>query len=381
MVATIAGTIEAFLLPFARHYRERGWRVEAATNGALGNALLTESFDAVHELPLSRSIRDVGGMTQSLRAMSAFIDAGFDIVHVHTPIASFLARFAASRIPRSRRPAIVYTAHGFHFHRDGSFIANLAFSTAERIAGRWTDRLIVINAEDREGALRHRIVPPSRLVSMPGIGVDSAWYSRDAVPPDAITAVRAEAGIPVTAPLFVVVGELSIRKRPFDVVAALGRMRHPDAHVLLVGDGPERERVIAAAREAGSLARVHFLGSVADIRPSVLASDCLVLASSREGLPRAILEAMSMAVPVVTTRARGNPDLVEPDAGLVVPVGDTSALADAMDAILDDPAAASRMGLVGRQRVLERYDLDRIIELHDELYDELLRARGASPGA
>jgi glycosyltransferase involved in cell wall biosynthesis len=381
VVSTIAATITGFLLPFADHLREQGWQVEAAANGVSGEAAVVNAFDAVHELPLSRSIRDITGMAESLRAMSRFIDSGFDIVHVHTPIASFLARFAASRIPRERRPAIVYTAHGFHFHREGSFVTNTAFSTAERVAGRWTDRLIVINEDDHEAALRHRIVPPSRLILMPGIGVDTSWYDRAAVPADKVAAVRMELGVPLGAPLFAVVGELSMRKRPFDVVAALGRMRHEDAHVVLAGDGSERARVVEAAQAAGVIDRTHLRGPVDDVRPTVLASDCLVLASSREGLPRAILEALSMAVPVVTTRARGNPDLVEPDAGLVVPIGDVPALAEAMDTILDDPDAARRMGQAGRRRVVDRYGLERVLELHDALYAELLQARRTGSAA
>jgi glycosyltransferase involved in cell wall biosynthesis len=347
--------------------------VDAAANGATTDAGVLAAFDQGFEVPLSRSILDLAGIARSTSALRPIITAGdYDIVHVHTPIAAFLTRLVVRGMPRQRRPHVAYTAHGFHFHKGGHPVTNRLFLTMEQVGGRWTDRLVVINQEDRDAALRHHVVPARKLLFMPGIGVDTAHYDPEAVPADQVAAVRAGLGIPPDAPVFVVVGELSIRKRPFDVVAALGAMRHQDAHVVLLGEGAERARVDAAAEAADAVARVHHLGKVDDVRPAVLAADALVLASSREGLSRAILEALALGVPVVTTDGRGNPDLVVPDAGLVVPVGDVTALAGAMDRILDDPAAAKAMGATGRRRIVEGYDQTRLIELHDRMYAELL---------
>ena len=82
---------------------------------------------------------------------------------------------------------------------------NAVFLTVERVAGRWTDRLVVINDEDHAAGLRHRIVPARRLVLMPGIGVDTGWYDRARVTQDDIAAVRARLGVDPGTPLFVVV--------------------------------------------------------------------------------------------------------------------------------------------------------------------------------
>jgi glycosyltransferase involved in cell wall biosynthesis len=372
MVSTISATL-GFVFPFARHLRTLGWRVDAAANGATTDAGVLAAFDHGFEVPLSRSILDVVGIARSTAALRPVITAGdYDIVHVHTPIAAFLTRLVIRGMPRQRRPRVAYTAHGFHFHTGGHPVTNRLFLTMEQVGGRWTDRLVVINEEDRDAALRHHVVPARKLLFMPGIGVDTAHYDPAAVPAEQVTAVRADLGIPADAPVFVVVGELSIRKRPFDVVAALGEMRHQDAHVVLLGEGAERPRVDAAAEAADAVARVHYLGKVSDVRPAVLAADALVLASSREGLSRAILESLALGVPVVTTDGRGNPDLVVPDAGFVVHVGDVTALAGAMDRIIDDPAAATAMGAIGRRRIVEGYDQDRLIELHDRMYAELL---------
>jgi glycosyltransferase involved in cell wall biosynthesis len=375
MVATLSATIRGFLLPYAAHFREMGWRVEAAANWATVDPELQRDFDRLYELPLSRSILDAGGILRGMRAISRILESGYDIVHVHTPIAAFVTRAAIRRMPAERRPAVVYTAHGFHFHPQGGLTTNAVFIAAERLAGRWTDRLIVINDRDHAAALKHRIVPPHRLVLMPGIGVDTHWYARSRVPAAEIERARAQLDIGPATPVFAVVGVLSIRKRPFDVVAALGQMRHRDCHLVLLGDGPERPRVEATAREWGVVDRVHLLGTTMDVRPAVAASTALVLASSREGLPRSIMEALSLEVPVITTDARGCPDLVAPDAGLVVPVGNVPALAAAMDRMLDDPEEARAMGARGSARMIEHYDLSILIAQHEALYRDLLAQR------
>jgi glycosyltransferase involved in cell wall biosynthesis len=273
---------------------------------------------------------------------------------------------------------VVYTAHGFHFYEHGSRVTNLVFLTAERVAGRWTDRLVVINDEDYAAALNHGVVPRHRLVLMPGIGIDTDWYAASRVTPEAVAEARARSGIEPGTPFFAVVGELSIRKRPFDVVAALGRMKHREPHLVLLGDGPELERVETAIRDADVADRVHIVGFLDDVRPSMVASTALVLASRQEGLPRCIMEALSLEVPVVATDARGSPDLVEPDAGLIVPVGDVNALARAMDRMLDEPEAAREMAARGRERMVDRYDLAILIAQHEALYGELLAERGLS---
>ncbi len=119
VVATIAATIRGFLTPYASHFRRMGWHVEAAANGATVDPGLEGIFDGLHEVPLSRSILDFGGILRATAAISRILESGYDIVHVHTPIAAFVTRAAIRRMPVAQRPAVVYTAHGFHFLEQG----------------------------------------------------------------------------------------------------------------------------------------------------------------------------------------------------------------------------------------------------------------------
>ena len=375
MVATVSATIRGFLLPYATHFRGMGWRVDAAARGATVDAGLQGFFDQLDELPLSRSIFDAGAILRGLEGVTRILERGYDIVHVHTPIAAFVTRAAIRRMPVDRRPAVVYTAHGFPFYPGGGRMRNALFITAERVAGRWTDRLVVINDDDYSAALRHRIVPRRRLVLMPGIGLDTDWYSRSSLPPGGPASALVGLGIEPGTPVFTVVGEFTQRKRPFDVVAALGRMRHRESHLVLLGEGPERPRVEVSVLDSGVTGRVHIAGTVEDVRPTVAASTALVLASRMEGLPRCIMEALSLEVPVVATDARGSADLVLPGAGIVVPVGDVEAMARAMDRILDDPEEARAMAVHGRLRMVERYQIPSLLARHEVLYGELLAER------
>ena len=368
-----------FLYPFVRHFRAQGWRVDGCARAIGTNPRAIEEFDQVFDLPLSRSVKDLAGMAQTVLTLRNVVARDYDIVHVHTPIAAFLARAVIRRMHPSQRPSVVYTAHGFHFHEGGHPVTNQAFLMVERVAGRWTDRLVVMNAEDFEAAKRYRIVPTRRLKYMRGIGVDTQWYAPDSVAPDAVQQALGSIGMDPTGGYFVTVGEFSRRKRPDDVVRALARMQDRKTRLLLLGDGPTRSYVKRVAAEAGVAERVFMPGKVVDIRPFVAGAVALVQASTREGLPRSIMEALSLEVPAVVTDARGQGELVGSDRGAVVPIGAVTRMAAEMDRLVRFPDERKAMGVQGRQLMVERYDLSLIIRDHEDLYGELLAdASGAN---
>ncbi|HEY0443568.1 MAG TPA: glycosyltransferase family 4 protein [Candidatus Limnocylindrales bacterium] len=373
-IATVSATLRHFLGPYARHLRARGWRVDAAASGVTADTVLRDAFDEAHEIPLSRSIVDVPAMILGYRAVARVLATQPDIVHVHTPIASFITRLAVRRMSADRRPAVVYTAHGFHFHRGGHWAANGLFLLVERLAGRWTDRLIVINEEDFAAAIRHRLVAAARIVRMPGIGLDTDVFDRSVIDPAATAAAREAFGVPLTSALFVAVGELNRNKRQADIVAALAQMKNREARLILLGDGDARPVLEVLVAKLGLTDRVAFGGLVADVRPLLAGATALVHPSKREGLSRAVMEALALEVPVIASAARGNAELVGDD-GVIVPIGDVAGLARAMDRFASEPEAARALGRRARPRIVERYDIRAIIARHVDLYDGLVAAR------
>jgi len=372
MVTTVDVTLSAFLAPFARSLRTSGWRVDAMARDATTSPSVAEAFDSAIDMPWQRSMRSV--LVHPLlaaRIRKAVVAGGYDIVHVHTPVAGLAVRFA---LRGSTRPVVVYTAHGFHFHRYGRRAANALYLAAERFAGRWTDFLIVINREDEEAARRHRIVPGDRLRFMPGIGVDTARYNPESVSENRVAKFRAELGLASDEKLVLMVAEFNAGKRHRDVLEALASLERPRIHLAFAGSGPRMEAERGRAARLGVAARVRFLGQRDDVPTLMRAASLVVLPSEREGLSRSVMEAMALGVPVVGSDARGVRDLLEGGHGLVVPVGDTAALAKAIEWVLDHPHESAEMARRARQRV-EEFSLERVVRLHHELYAEALQAR------
>ena len=380
LVATVSGTVRHFLRPYATHLRALGWRVDAAASHVTDDRAVKDAFDAVHELPLSRSIRDLAGIVRGEQAIALILDEiRPDIVHVHTPIASFVTRLAARRVPADRRPAVIYTAHGFHFHEGGRPLTNAIFLTAERIAGRWTDRLVVINDEDERAARNHRIVRSDRLVRMRGIGLDTVAVHPVQVGPEATKDSRRRLGVPADVAMFVIVGELNANKRQSDAIDALAMMRTETAHLVIIGTGPTLSQLEAQADRLEMSGRVHFSGFLNDV-PAVLAgATALIATSAREGLSRSVMEALALEVPVIASSARGNRELVG-DSGWIVATGDIATMAEKMDWIIDHPDDRQAMGRRGRVRMVEQYDIHDLILRHEALYRAVLAERDVVAG-
>jgi glycosyltransferase involved in cell wall biosynthesis len=376
MVTTVPVTLRGFLLPFAEHFRGRGFRVDAMARG-VGQCLeCLAGFDRVWEVDWSRNPFDPRNLGPARRRAREVMAAGaYDLVHVHTPVAAFVTRLALRGSRRAAGPRVIYTAHGFHFYRGGPRLRGAAFRALEALAARWTDYLVVINREDT--AAGRRLLPPERVRYMPGIGVDLRRYAPAAVADRDVARVQGELGLLVGERLFLMVAEFIPRKRHRDALAAFVHLGRADARLAFAGGGPLEEAMKRRVAELGLTHRVHFLGFRDDIPALMRASVAVLLPSEQEGLPRSVMEALSLGVPVVGTRIRGTTELLEAGCGSLVPVGDVGALAAALGWMLDHSEGARQMGRRGRERMAE-YGLDKVIALHEELYAEALRAREAA---
>ena len=164
--------------------------------------------------------------------------------------------------------------------------------------------------------------------------------------------------------------------------AAAVREQMPEVRFVLVGDGPCRPTILEAVRVRGLAERFICLGARTDV-PAILARcEVMVLPSLQEGLPNAVLEAMAAGKAVVASRVGGIQEVVlDGETGLLVPAGDSAALASAISSLLADPARAARMGQAGRARVQARFGLDRMVRETEALYDELLERKGLADRA
>jgi glycosyltransferase involved in cell wall biosynthesis len=189
--------------------------------------------------------------------------------------------------------------------------------------------------------------------------------------------VRDELHLAPTDPLLLAVGNLYPVKGHEYLIDALALLtkRHPRAQVVIAGRGELADRLRAHAVDVGVSDRVHFLGLRSDIPELLAAADIFVLPSLSEGLPLALLEAMSAGRPIVATNVGEVPSvLANGEAGLVVPPENREALADAVAFLLSHPTAARTLGERAAQRAAAEYHLSRMTERYAALYQDLIRA-------
>ena len=151
MVSTIATTLSTFLLPHIQCMQRQGWIVDGAANGILMNQSCVDTFNSVYNIEWSRSPLDIKHILNSIKRIKAIVqDGGYDIVHVHTPIAAAVTRLALRHMVKSGKIKIIYTAHGFHFYKGAPLLNWLIYYPIEKYLSRYTDVLITINKEDYE---------------------------------------------------------------------------------------------------------------------------------------------------------------------------------------------------------------------------------------
>jgi len=384
VVTTIPRTFDDFLLPYVHHFRAKGWRVDALSGAGYEGTQAARAYERTFAVRWSRNPLDPRNLATAPKAIRGIVEReGYEIVHVHTPVAAFVTRYALRSLPRRVRPAVVYTAHGFHFHPSGSPLRNAMFVGLERLAGRWTDFLVVMNREDAEAARRLGLVPSERLREMPGIGLDLRFYSRESVTVADRERVRAELGLGKREAYLLMVAEFLPRKRHVDLLRAFAAIAQEPVgagvRLVLAGHGPLYDEVQALARALGIAERVTFLGHRRDLPPFIAEARAVVLPSVQEGLPRCILEAMAIGTPVVATRIRGSMQLLQGGAGRLVAPTAVPELAAALREVLASPERAREMAVEASRRV-GSYGIEHLLELHEALYAEALEDREARAG-
>lgn len=256
----------------------------------------------IHNIPFQRTPFSVDNY-KAYRLLKKLIEEeSYDIVHTHTPVASAIVRLACMKI----NTRVIYTAHGFHFHKGSSVLNWLLYYPVEKMLSRFTDSLITINNEDFARASNSFDAKNVRLIH--GVGIDAKNNSKLVVD---IEKKRKELGIPRDAKLFISVGELNINKNHRVVINAVSRISNENIHYVICGVGSEKSNLLKLAQNLGVSEKVHLLGYRNDILEIMKASDALIHPSSREGLPVSIMEALSVGLPVIASKIRGNADLIQ----------------------------------------------------------------------
>jgi len=276
------------------------------------------------------------------------------VVHTHLSV----LRYVLPAVLRRRVPVVVHTLHNVAEHETDAF-----GRLVNRLAFRRTVRAVAISQQVAASFRRFYGLDCSAVVPN-GIPVDSysrlqhdreRWRQREGFARDAV--------------LFTCVGRLETQKNPLLLLKAFAALQQPRAHLVLLGEGDLQGAILEFIRRQGLETRVHLLGKRNEVAAWLAASDVFVLASSWEGNPLAVMEAMAAGLPVISTAVGGVPELVEQgSSGILVAPADDPALTQAMACLLDDPEKRKVMGTNAHARAVASFGLQRMAEGYAQLY-------------
>lgn len=266
-----------------------------------------------------------------------------DALYTSTPIGSTLSRIAAWRCGVKK---VVYAAHGFMFFNGAPLVNRTVYKLPEVLLARVTDELITINEEDFFAAQKLKLRSGSKPYMIHGAGVNVGVK----VDVD-IKEKREELGLKDSDIVVVSAGDLNPNKNNKVVIEAFSSITNKDIHYLICGSGMLESQLKNLAQSLGVEKNVHFLGFRTDMPQILASSDILVMPSFREGVPRAILEAMDMGLPCVGSKTRGIADLIEDGrGGYICSPKDAKGFADAIIRLANNPIIRKQFGEYNRKK-------------------------------
>lgn len=295
----------------------------------------------------------------------------FDIVQTFSSKPGILGRFAGQL---AGVPVVMHNVQGFAFPAAKGFLHKFLYFLLEWFGARMTDAMVLVNPHDLEIAKNRLGLPNHKLHLIPN-GIDTDRYSppalkkRQQIRHEMLGLGKNHVGIGM-------VGRLWPQKNPECFVQAairLLRSGHKSLRFFLIGDGEERPQLEEIIRKEGFEKEIRILGWRNDVDRLLGGMDIFVLPSRWEGMPLAILEAMSLSLPVVASNVPGNSDLVANGVtGYLFEPENAEELAEKLEILLRAPSRRSRMGKAGLSLVKISYGLSNRLKIMECLYLDLL---------
>jgi len=313
-------------------------------------------------IPMVRSINLVSDIVALARLVRLLKGGSFDIVHTHSSKAGFLGRLAARL---TKVPVAVHTAHVFAFQMSIHPAIQSLYLALERLVAPLTRRFICVCEDEKTTAVKAGLAPADRFVVIP-----NGLPEPDPDPPPPPTDI----GFGPEHVIIGTIGRLTRQKRHVDLIlAAKSVVKHaPRARFVIVGTGELQAELEALIDELALRETVRIINVRDSFESYYPAIDIFALPSAWEGMPYALLDAMSHGNAIVATRVGGVPEAIYDDeSGLLVPPADPAALAIALVRLVNEPDLRSRLGTNAQKAVAGDFSLERMVEQTEELYEEL----------
>jgi glycosyltransferase involved in cell wall biosynthesis len=363
---TDQGGAERFALGLVSHLpRDRFEPWVCSTRFATPEASESLADAGVSHISLRRTgkfdVYRLGGLAMLLKL------GRFDVVHAHM-FGSNVWGTVLGKL--CNVPVIIAHEHNW------SYTGELMRRTIDRhVIARYATRFVAVSESNRTRMIKLEGIPAEKVLVLPTAYIPH----RETNPTD----IRAELGLAPDARIIGVAATLRVEKALEVMISAVAQVvqRFPDAHLVIAGDGPQREALEAQVATMGLAGHVHFLGERRDVTPILQTVDVGALSSDWEGMPLFVLECMATFTPVVATNVGGLPEVVEHDrTGLLVPPRDPAALAQAIGALLADPERGRRLAEGAAER-MHAFTIDAVAHRFADLYEQLVSDAAPEPAS
>lgn len=381
LVTTVSGFIPQFEMKHVKLLQDMGFEVHYAANYhtpsyGKDNHRLDGTGIIRHQVDFIRSPFKPANITVYRQLRTLMLQEHFDLIHCHTPMGGVMARLAAHA---THTGPVIYTAHGFHFYKGAPLPNWLCYYPMERFLSHFTDQQICINQEDYARAKKS--FHAKYVDYIPGVGIDFNRFPN--LDNKAIADKKKELNLPSDKILLLSSGELIKRKNHETIIRALAKIRDKrPIHYVICGHGQLQDYLTNLVTSLDLSDLVTFLGYREDMLDIYQIADLFVFPSYQEGLPIALLEAMTSRLPVICSDIRGNQDLMgeilsETEdlefcrGGIMVKKADhIDAYCQAILTMLDDTESLETYGIENRKQS-ERFSQEQVVEQMRQIYIRL----------
>ena len=367
-VTTVSSTINAFLVPHIKYLIEQGYKVDVATN-------ITDEVDKslidigvkVFKVDFQRTPISLKNSRAYKQIREIQKNEKYDMVHVHTPVASFVTRYA---LRKEKNLKIIYTCHGFHFYKGGSILNWVLFYPIEYLAARWTDKLITINSEDLEVAKKFKLRSNGSVSKIHGVGIEKEKYVVENFDK---SEYRKKLNLENEDFVILVLAELNKNKNHIQLIKAMSKLKdkYPNIKALFAGVGPLEEEIKSQIKNYGLENNIQLLGWRNDVKELINSCDVVGLFSKREGLGKCLLEGMICGKAVIATNTRGPKELIVNDEnGFLFEIDEHEETIESIEKIYKGKSLKAKFEYNGKKKA-DRYLLKNVLCQLDEIYKSI----------
>ena len=364
-ITTISRTINAFLIPHIEKLIDEGYEVDCACNiDKEVDERLIQKGVKVYDIPFSRNPLNLKNLKAYSILSKIVKENRYDIVHVHTPVASVYGRLLKLKFKNLKT---IYTVHGFHFFKGAPKLNWMIYYPIEKIMAKFTDVIITINEEDYNRAKTFNI---KETYKIDGVGIDLNQYNKDLYDRNK---ERERLNLEKDDFVILMIAEVNKNKNHIQIINAVEKLieQVQKVKLLCAGDGILFDEVSKLVKDKGLDQNIKMLGFRTDINELIASCDIGVLMSYREGLPRNIMELMAYGKPVVGTNIRGIRDLIsDGENGFLVDVGDIDGTVSAIELLYKDK---KRLNLMSEKSyiAIKDYSIENVLGKLLNIYTKL----------